>query len=139
MVCGVGAPQTPSGPRPLVGGVSMPQFCSPSARLDSPYSPRHKRQQSRFIAFGFATEGLAPRCSREGFGGFVFDMAVRLKGGALSVQGSDRWYVTDGMNAVGPVRRDLLIRGIEAGRVPLDSFVRHDTWKVWRPLADFTE
>lgn len=66
-------------------------------------------------------------------------MAVRLKNDALVVQGSDRWFVTDGLNAVGPVRRDLLIRGIEAGRVPLDSFVRHESWKVWRALADFAE
>lgn len=66
-------------------------------------------------------------------------MAVRLKNDALVVQGSDRWFVTDGLNAVGPVRRDLLVRGIEAGRVPLDSFVRHESWKVWRALADFAE
>lgn len=66
-------------------------------------------------------------------------MAAKLKGDALHVQGSDRWYVTDGLNAVGPVRRDLLVRGIEAGRVPLDSFIRHEGWKVWRPLTDFAE
>jgi hypothetical protein len=33
----------------------------------------------------------------------------------------------------------LLTRGVEAGRVPLDSFVRHEGWKVWRPLTDFTD
>lgn len=66
-------------------------------------------------------------------------MAVRMKTGALDVKGVDRWYVTDGANSVGPVRLDLLTRGVEAGRVPLDSFVRHEAWKVWRPLTDFTD
>jgi len=66
-------------------------------------------------------------------------MAVRLKDDTLQTQGSDRWYVTDGLNAVGPVRLDLLVRGIEAGRVPLESFVRHEGWKVWRPLAELAE
>jgi hypothetical protein len=66
-------------------------------------------------------------------------MAVRIRSEALDSKGADRWYVTDGMNAVGPVRLDLLARGVEAGRVPLDSFVRHEAWKVWRPLTDFTE
>lgn len=66
-------------------------------------------------------------------------MAAKLKGNSLNVQGPDRWYVTDGLNAVGPVRRDLLVRGVEAGRVPLDTFIRHEGWKVWRPLADFAE
>ncbi|MBK6517959.1 MAG: DUF4339 domain-containing protein [Polyangiaceae bacterium] len=66
-------------------------------------------------------------------------MAAKLKGDSLNVQGPDRWYVTDGLNAVGPVRRDLLVRGVEAGRVPLDTFIRHEGWKVWRPLADFAE
>lgn len=48
----------------------------------------------------------------------------------------DRWYVTNGTSAVGPVNLELIARGIEAGRVPLESFVRHEAWKVWRPLAE---
>lgn len=76
---------------------------------------------------------------RRGVWGVVSSMAVRLKDDTLQSQGSDRWYVTDGLNAVGPVRLDLLVRGIEAGRVPLDSFVRHEGWKVWRPLAELAE
>ena len=66
-------------------------------------------------------------------------MAVKIRTGALVGKGTDRWFVTDGMNAVGPVRLDLLARGVATGRVPPESFVRHDSWKVWRPLADFTE
>src|SRR4051794_30605682 len=49
---------------------------------------------------------------------------------------SDRWYVTNGTHAVGPVNLDLLARGIEAGKIPLGSFVRHEGWKVWRPLVE---
>jgi GYF domain 2 len=49
---------------------------------------------------------------------------------------ADRWYVTNGERAVGPVDLDLLARGIESGKVPLDSFVRNEAWTVWRPLSD---
>ncbi len=49
---------------------------------------------------------------------------------------ADRWYVTTGEGSVGPVNLDLLARGIEAGKVPLDSFVRNEAWTVWRPLSD---
>ncbi|MFO0757313.1 MAG: DUF4339 domain-containing protein [Byssovorax sp.] len=53
--------------------------------------------------------------------------------------GADRWYVTNGATAVGPVNLDLIARGVEAGKVPLESFVRHEAWTVWRPLADLAE
>src|SRR5580692_4175941 len=49
---------------------------------------------------------------------------------------ADRWYVTIGHSAVGPVNLDLLARGVEAGKVPLEAFVRHEGWKVWRPLSE---
>jgi hypothetical protein len=52
---------------------------------------------------------------------------------------ADRWYVTVGDTAVGPVNLDLLARGVEAGKVPLEAFVRHEQWKVWRPLAELAE
>jgi hypothetical protein len=49
---------------------------------------------------------------------------------------ADRWYVTTGNTAVGPVNLDLLARGVEAGKVPIQAFVRHEGWKVWRPLSE---
>src|SRR6516225_9707083 len=52
---------------------------------------------------------------------------------------ADRWYVTVGDTAVGPVNLDLLARGVEAGKVPLEAFVRHEQWKVWRPLVELAE
>jgi hypothetical protein len=48
----------------------------------------------------------------------------------------DRWYVTNGVQAVGPVSFDLLTRGVAAGRIPPGSFIRHDAWKVWRRLEE---
>jgi hypothetical protein len=54
----------------------------------------------------------------------------------VDVSTGDRWYVTTGAKAVGPVALDLLTKGIEAGKVPVECFVRHEAWKVWRPLAD---
>ena len=57
----------------------------------------------------------------------------------LARAGSDRWYVTNGATSVGPVNLDLLARGVEAGKVPVESFVRHEAWKVWRPLGELAE
>ncbi|HVY45884.1 MAG TPA: GAF domain-containing protein [Minicystis sp.] len=53
--------------------------------------------------------------------------------------GVDRWYVTDGATSVGPVGLELLGRGIAAGKVPLDGFVRHEDWTRWRRLSDLGE
>lgn len=49
---------------------------------------------------------------------------------------ADRWYVTNGVVAVGPVSFDLLNRGVAEGRIPPGSFIRHESWKVWRRLED---
>jgi hypothetical protein len=48
----------------------------------------------------------------------------------------DRWYVTNGVVAVGPLAFHLLTRGVAHGRIPSGSLVRHESWKVWRPLQD---
>lgn len=48
----------------------------------------------------------------------------------------DRWYVSNGEQSVGPVNLDQIERGIECGKVPLDTFVRNEAWTVWRPLSD---
>lgn len=63
---------------------------------------------------------------------------VKLFEDLLSVERgfADRWYVTNGEESVGPVDLALLARGIESGKVPLDSFVRNEAWTVWRPLSD---
>ena len=63
---------------------------------------------------------------------------VKMLSGVVDVarRAADRWYVTIGHSAVGPVNLDLLARGVEAGKVPLEAFVRHEGWKVWRPLSE---
>ena len=71
----------------------------------------------------------------------IFMTQVKILPHVLDVAraGSDRWYVTDGATSVGPVNLDLLARGVEAGKVPVESFVRHEAWKVWRPLRELAE
>lgn len=49
---------------------------------------------------------------------------------------SDRWYVTNGVVAVGPVSYELVLRGVAYGRIPAGSFMRHESWQVWRRLED---
>jgi hypothetical protein len=49
---------------------------------------------------------------------------------------SDRWFVTNGVVHVGPVSFDMLLRGAAHGRIPSGSFVRHESWQVWRRLDE---
>lgn len=64
--------------------------------------------------------------------------SVQLLTGFLDAASAipDRWYVSIGEGSIGPVNLDLLVRGIEAGKVPLDCYVRNEAWTVWRPLSD---
>lgn len=57
----------------------------------------------------------------------------------LQISGLDRWFVTNGVTAVGPVSYELLRRGVESGRIPAGAFVRHDNWKVWRRLDELEQ
>src|SRR5262245_21086336 len=49
---------------------------------------------------------------------------------------ADRWYITNGSTAVGPVALELVERAIEAGKIPVESYIRHELWKIWRPLSE---
>jgi hypothetical protein len=49
---------------------------------------------------------------------------------------SDRWFVTNGIVALGPVSFELVLRGVAYGRIPAGSFIRHESWQVWRRLED---
>jgi len=66
---------------------------------------------------------------------------VKLLEGVMNVAqaSGDHWYVTNGSTSVGPITIELIARGVEAGKVPAASFVRHESWKVWRPLSDLAE
>jgi hypothetical protein len=48
----------------------------------------------------------------------------------------DRWFVTNGVVAVGPIAFDVLMRGAAHDRIPRGSFVRHESWQVWRRLDE---
>ena len=48
----------------------------------------------------------------------------------------DRWFVTNGVVAVGPISFELLLRGAAHERIPRGSFVRHESWQVWRRLDE---
>jgi hypothetical protein len=49
------------------------------------------------------------------------------------------WIVSNGEVTIGPVRTELLLRGIRHGRVPLDCQVRAANSEVWRPLETLRE
>ena len=49
----------------------------------------------------------------------------------------ERYFVTDGDATVGPVDGELLVRGIHAGKVPLDAMVWSTGWERWRSVSDF--
>ena len=49
------------------------------------------------------------------------------------------WFVTNGELTVGPVRTDLLLRGVREGRVPDDCLVREFHWQGFRPLDQIRE
>ncbi|MEB2311231.1 MAG: hypothetical protein OZ921_03135 [Sorangiineae bacterium] len=49
------------------------------------------------------------------------------------------WFVSNGETTVGPVRTDLLLRGVFHGRVPDDCWVRELTWGSWRALGEIRE
>ena len=49
------------------------------------------------------------------------------------------WFVCNGGVTVGPVRTDLLLRGIIHGRVPSSAWVRQTGWENWRELGKIRE
>lgn len=49
------------------------------------------------------------------------------------------WFVSNGETTVGPVRTDLLLRGVFHGRVPHDCWVRELRWEGWRELYRIRE
>lgn len=50
-----------------------------------------------------------------------------------------QWLVSNGSITVGPVRTELLLRGVMHGRVPSDSMVREVGWQNWRELGQIRE
>jgi hypothetical protein len=78
--------------------------------------------------------------AKTGLEAIVADLAGESGGVAgVAISEEDRWYVTNGVVAIGPVAYELLSRGVEAGRIPSGSFVRHGSWKVWRRVEDIEQ
>jgi len=50
-----------------------------------------------------------------------------------------QWLVSNGTVTVGPVRTELLLRGVMHGRVPSDSLVREVGWQTWRNVGQIRE
>jgi hypothetical protein len=50
-----------------------------------------------------------------------------------------QWLVSNGNVTVGPVRTELLLRGVMHGRVPSDSMVREVGWQTWRQVGQIRE
>jgi hypothetical protein len=61
-------------------------------------------------------------------------LSVHARSSAVSL-----WVVSNGDVTIGPVRTELLLRGIRHGRVPLDCQVREAGSDVWRPLSELRE
>jgi serine/threonine-protein kinase len=51
------------------------------------------------------------------------------------VEEAPAYYVTEGDITVGPVTGELLLRGIDAGRVPENALVWRDGWPDWQPVS----
>jgi len=63
-------------------------------------------------------------------------IAMRGSGDSDDGGAADRWFVTNGIVALGPVSFELVLRGVAYGRIPAGSFIRHQSWQVWRRLED---
>jgi hypothetical protein len=52
---------------------------------------------------------------------------------------SPQWLVSNAGVTVGPVRTELLLRGVMHGRVPSSSWVRQTSWQRWREVGKIRE
>src|SRR4051812_18638368 len=53
--------------------------------------------------------------------------------------GAPEWLVYNRGVTVGPVRTDLLLRGVIHGRVPSTAWVRQTNWQNWREVGRIRE
>ena len=62
-----------------------------------------------------------------------------VKARALAEQEASNWYVTNGSAVVGPVKTNLLLRGVAEGRVSRDCYVARYSWSNWREQNQIRE
>lgn len=65
--------------------------------------------------------------------------AMQLSSGFCAPTSAPEWFVCNGGVTVGPVRTDLLLRGVIHGRVPSSAWVRQAGWQNWRELGKIRE
>jgi len=64
---------------------------------------------------------------------------MQSSSGFCAPVGVPEWLVCNGGVTVGPVRTDLLLRGVIHGRVPSSAWVRQTGWNNWRELGQIRE
>ncbi|HKO49094.1 MAG TPA: hypothetical protein VJV79_15285 [Polyangiaceae bacterium] len=64
---------------------------------------------------------------------------MQLSSGFSAPTSAPEWLVCNGGVTVGPVRTELLLRGVIHGRVPSSAWVRQTGWQNWRELAKIRE
>ena len=64
---------------------------------------------------------------------------MQLSSGFFASTGAPEWLVCNGGVTVGPVRTELLLRGVIHGRVPNSAWVRQTGWQNWRELGKIRE
>ncbi len=64
---------------------------------------------------------------------------MQTASGFCAPTGAPEWLVCNGGVTVGPVRTDLLLRGVIHGRVPSSAWVRQTGWQNWRELRQIRE
>jgi hypothetical protein len=57
---------------------------------------------------------------------------------AHELPSDDRWLLTDGVAAIGPVPFDSVRRLVADGRVSSEAMVRHYSWRVWRSAEEIS-
>ncbi|HEY3255487.1 MAG TPA: hypothetical protein VGJ91_16125 [Polyangiaceae bacterium] len=64
---------------------------------------------------------------------------MQLSSGFCAPKSAPEWLVCNGGVTVGPVRTELLLRGVIHGRVPSSAWVRQTGWQNWRELGKIRE
>ena len=64
---------------------------------------------------------------------------MQTASGFCAPTGAPEWLVCNAGVTVGPVRTDLLLRGVIHGRVPNSAWVRQTGWQNWRELRQIRE
>jgi hypothetical protein len=64
---------------------------------------------------------------------------MQLSSGFSASTSAPEWLVCNGGVTVGPVRTELLLRGVIHGRVPSSAWVRQTGWQNWRELGKIRE